>query len=74
MFVPLSMYYFLIRHVKVVFSSIIAYLVPLVATVAGVLILDEHVQPGILLGGALVLSGVVITDLVRIREGRRQEV
>lgn len=74
MFLPLSLYYFLIRHVKVVFSSIISYLVPLVATIAGVLILDEHVQPGILLGGVLVLSGVVITDLVRIREGRRQEV
>ena len=73
MFVPLSLYYFLIRHVKVVFSSIISYLVPLVATIAGVLVLGEHVQPGILLGGVLVLSGVVVTDLVRIREGRRQE-
>ena len=74
MFLPLSLYYFLIRHVTVVFSSVVAYLIPLVATVAGVLVLGEHIQPGILLGGALVLSGVVITDLVRIREGRRQGV
>lgn len=68
---PLSLYYFLIRHVTVVFSSVISYLVPMVAVIAGVLVLDEQVQPGILWGGALVLSGVVVTDLVRIREARR---
>jgi len=73
MFVPLSLYYFLIRHVTVVFSSVVSYLIPLVAVVAGVLVLDEQVQPGILLGGALVLSGGVITDLVRIREADRQQ-
>lgn len=73
MFLPLSLYYFLIRHVTVVFSSVISYLIPLVAVVAGVLLLDEQVQPGILLGGALVLSGVVVTDLVRIRETNRQQ-
>ena len=73
MFLPLSLYYFLIRHVTVVFSSVIAYLIPLVAVIAGVLLLDEQVQPGILLGGALVLSGVVATDLVRIREANRQQ-
>ena len=71
MFLPLSLYYFLIRHVTVVFSSVISYLIPLVAVIAGVLVLDEQVQPGILWGGALVLSGVVVTDLVRIREARR---
>lgn len=74
MFLPLSLYYFLIRHVPVVFSSVISYLIPLVAVVAGVLLLDEQVQPGIVLGGALVLSGVVVTDLVRLRETRRQGV
>ncbi|MDE0644296.1 MAG: DMT family transporter [bacterium] len=69
-FVPLSLYYFLLRHVSVVFSSIIAYLIPLVAVFFGVLILDEQLQPGILIGGALVLSGVVVTDLVRLRSSR----
>ena len=70
-FLPLSLYYFLIRHVTVVFSSVVSYLIPLVAVIAGVVVLDEQLQPGILLGGALVLSGVVVTDLVRIREARR---
>ena len=73
MFLPLSLYYFLIRHVTVVFSSVISYMIPLVAVIAGVVVLNERLQPGILWGGALVLSGVVITDLVRIREARRQE-
>ena len=73
MFLPLSLYYFLIRHVPVVFSSVTSYLIPLVAVMAGVVVLNERVQPGILLGGALVLSGVVITDVVRVREARRQE-
>lgn len=73
MFLPLSLYYFLIRHVTVVFSSVISYLIPLVAVIVGVLLLDEQVQPGIILGGALVLSGVVVTDLVRIRESKRQQ-
>ena len=73
MFLPLSLYYFLIRHVPVVFSSVISYMIPLVAVIAGVVVLNERLQPGILWGGALVLSGVVITDLVRIREARREE-
>jgi drug/metabolite transporter (DMT)-like permease len=73
MFLPLILYYFLIRHVSVVFSSVISYLIPLVAVVAGVVVLNERVQPGILLGGALVLSGVVATDVVRLREARRLE-
>ena len=72
MFLPLSLFYLLIRHVTVVFSSVISYLIPLVAVVAGVLVLDEQVQPGILLGGAFVLSGVVVTDFVRLREARRE--
>lgn len=72
MFLPLSLYYFLIRHVTAVFSSVISYLIPLVAVITGVLVLDERLQPGILLGGALVISGVVATDLIRIREANRQ--
>ncbi len=69
-FLPLSLYYFLIRHVTVVFSSVIAYLIPLVAVVAGVVILDERLEPGIIVGGALVMGSVVVTDLARIRQAR----
>ncbi len=70
--VPLGLYYFLIRHVTVTYSTIIGYIVPFIAVSAGVVMLDEQIQPGIVVGGALVLLGVVVTDLIRIRDSRRQ--
>ena len=71
-FIPLGLYYFLIRHVTVTYSTIIGYIVPFIAVSAGVVMLDEQIQPGIVVGGALVLLGVVVTDLIRIRDSRRQ--
>ena len=71
-FMPLALYFFLIRHVTVTYSSIVGYIVPFIAVFAGVLLLDEQIQPGIVAGGALVLLGVVVTDLVRVRDSRRQ--
>lgn len=70
-FVPLALYFFLIRHVTVTYSTIIGYIVPFIAVFAGVAMLDEQIQPGIVAGGALVLLGLVVTDLVRIRDARR---
>ena len=70
--VPLALYFLLIRHVTVTYSAITAYIVPFVAVYGGVVVLDERVQPGIVVGGALVLLGVVVTDLVRIRDARRE--
>ena len=72
-FLPLALYYFLIRHVTVTYSTIIGYIVPFIAVFAGVVVLDEQLQPGIVIGGALVLLGLVVTDLIRIRDSRRQE-
>lgn len=66
--VPLALYFLLIRYVTVTYSAITAYIVPFVAVFGGVLVLDEQVQPGIVAGGLLVLLGLVVTDLVRIRE------
>ena len=70
--VPLGLYYFLIRHVTVTYSTIISYIVPLVAVSTGVAVLGEQLQPGIVLGGALVVAAVVTKDLLRIREARQQ--
>ena len=69
---PLALYFLLIRHVTVTYSAITAYIVPFVAVYGGVLMLDEQIQPGIVVGGLLVLLGLVVTDLVRIRDARRQ--
>ncbi len=70
--VPLGLYYFLIRHVTVTYSTVISYIVPVVAIFTGVAVLDEQLQPGILLGGALVVAAVVTNDLLRSREARQQ--
>ena len=70
--VPLGLYYFLIRHVTVTYSTIISYIVPLVAVSTGVAVLGEQLQPGIILGGALVVAAVVTKDLLRTREARQQ--
>ena len=70
-FVTLALYYYLIRHVTVTYSTIISYIIPFIAVLAGVLVLDEELQPGITIGGALVLLGLLVTDLIRIRASRR---
>ena len=40
---------------------------PLIALVGGVLLLDEQIQPGMLIGGALILAGVILTDRAQRR-------
>lgn len=70
--VPLALFYMLIRYVTVTYSTIIGYIIPVVAVFTGVAVLDERLQGGIVVGGLLVLLGVVVTDLDRIRRGRRQ--
>lgn len=69
-FMPVALYYWLLRHVTVTYSTIIGYVVPFVAVVVGIVALDEQLQPGIILGGALIFAGVVITDWLRIRAQR----
>lgn len=71
--VPLALYFLLIRHVTVTYSAITAYIVPFVAVYGGVLMLDEQIQPGIVVGGLLVLLGLVVTDRVRIRDAHRRD-
>jgi len=66
-FMPVALYYWLIRHVTVTYSAIIGYVIPLIAVVVGVVVLGEEVQPGIVAGGTLILVGVVVTDRARIR-------
>ena len=70
--VPLALYFLLIRHVTVTYSAITAYIVPFVAVVGGVLVLDEQIQPGIVVGACWSCSEVVVTDLVRIRDSGRK--
>jgi drug/metabolite transporter (DMT)-like permease len=61
-FLPFYLYYRLLRTTPATTVALVGYLVPLVALVGGVLLLGEHIESGILIGGALILTGMVITD------------
>ena len=65
--VPFLSYYWVLKHVTVTRAQIIAYLVPLVALTSGIVILDEELQIGIAVGGALIIAGVIITGAAERR-------
>ena len=53
-------YYRLIKSVGVTKTSLVAFITPLVAVVIGALVYHERINRGILLGGAMVATGVVL--------------
>lgn len=63
-----------IREAGATTASTVTYLVPLFATVVGILVLDEHLAWYEPVGGLVVLVGVAISQgaLPRLRERRRQ--
>lgn len=66
-FVPFVAYYWLLRRISASFASTIGYIVPLIAVVAGIVLVDELLQTGIVVGGALILLGVAVTDRLEAR-------
>ena len=72
--VPFLSYYWVLKHVTVTRAQIIAYLVPLVALTSGIVILDEQLQIGIAVGGALIIAGVIITGAAEKRFARSESV
>ncbi len=61
-FLPFYLYYRLLESMPATTVSLVGYLVPLVSLVGGVVFLGEHIETGIVIGGALILAGMVITD------------
>jgi drug/metabolite transporter (DMT)-like permease len=61
-FLPFVIFFRLIQRVPVTTVSLIGYLVPLVALIGGVLLLNEQLQAGIVVGGLLILAGVIVAD------------
>ncbi len=59
---PFLLFYWLLTHVTSTKASLVGYVVPLVALIAGVVLIDEQIQAGIIGGGLLILVGVVLTD------------
>ena len=66
-FMPFLLFYWLLQHVSATRASLVGYVVPLVALVTGILVLDERLELGIVVGGALILVGVVLTDRTQRR-------
>lgn len=60
--VPFLLFFWLLQRVAVTKASLIGYVVPLIALIAGIVLLDEKLQAGIAAGGVLILIGVVLTD------------
>ncbi len=60
--VPFLLFFWLLQQVSVTKASLVGYVVPMVALGAGIVLLDEQLQLGILVGGVLILIGVVVTD------------
>jgi drug/metabolite transporter (DMT)-like permease len=61
-FLPFYLYYRLLQSTPATTVALIGYLVPLVSLIGGVVLLGEHIETGIVIGGALILTGMVITD------------
>lgn len=66
--VPFLLFFWLLEHVTATKASLVGYIVPIIALVAGIVLLDERLQAGIAIGGALILIGVVVTDRTERRK------
>ncbi len=61
-FLPFYLFYRLLETAPITTVSLVGYLVPLVSLVAGVVLLGEHIELGIVIGGTLIVTGMVVTD------------
>jgi len=70
-FLPMMLYYWLLRRVSATYAALAGYVVPVIAVAAGVVLLGEQLQSGIVLGGVLILGGVILTDRAERRPDPR---
>jgi drug/metabolite transporter (DMT)-like permease len=61
-FLPFYLFYRLLRTVAATTVSLIGYIVPVIALIGGVIFLGEQITVGMASGGALILTGMVLTD------------
>jgi len=67
---PTFLYFWLLSKVTSTKTALTGYLSPLISLVAGVLLLGEVIELGIVIGGALILAGVIWTDQAERRLAR----
>ncbi len=66
-FMPFLLFYWLIQFVSATDASLVGYLVPFVGLIGGIVLLEEQLQTGIIIGGVLVAIGMFLSD----RDSRR---
>lgn len=66
-FMPFLLFFWLLQHIPVTNASLVGYIVPFVALIGGIVLLDEQLQFGIVISGSLVAAGMFLSD----RESRR---
>lgn len=64
---PAVIVYYNIRRFGATAKAMTTYIIPIVATLGGVLILDEKLTPGMLAGMGLIIGGIAIVNLQKRR-------
>ena len=59
---PFLLFYWVLQRATSTKASLVGYIVPLVALVGGIVLLDERLQLGLVVGGVLIFAGVILTD------------
>jgi drug/metabolite transporter (DMT)-like permease len=59
---PFSLFYWALRSVSATEASLVGYVVPIIGLAGGAVLLSEQVTPLIVIGGALILAGVLVTQ------------
>jgi drug/metabolite transporter (DMT)-like permease len=68
--IPFLLFFWLLERIEVTQAALVGYMVPFMALIGGVVLLDEDLQTGIILGGALVFAGLVLSDARSRRDAR----
>lgn len=69
-FMPFVVFFWLLQSITVSDASLVGYMVPFVTLIGGILLLGEELQAGIIVGGILVFTGMVLAD----RAGRKSAI
>jgi drug/metabolite transporter (DMT)-like permease len=64
-FIAYLIYYWIVRHLGAARASMVTYVAPMVGITLGALVLSEVVDARLVLGAALILSGIAVVTLKR---------
>jgi drug/metabolite transporter (DMT)-like permease len=65
--IPYLAFFWSLQHGSAILVALSGHVAPFVAVAAGILLLGERLQPGIIIGGSLILLGVFATNRAEAR-------